>query len=79
MTNEMIRARMWEAYKAGVAKSVGLDPDEVTWTDSARKDFDRWLADPEHFPELVGDGGDGELDEYPDLSKTGNAEYPKQQ
>lgn len=53
MTSEEVIARMWEAYKAGMCKNLGLSSEEVTWTPAAREDFLRWLGDPEHFPELL--------------------------
>ena len=53
MTNEEIRARMWEAYKAGIKSEYWSASD--AYMEEGRARFDKWLASPEHFPELLTD------------------------
>lgn len=53
MTNEEVVARMWEAYKAGMRFSPDAIKNWDTLEPLARKSFDNWLVDPEHFPELL--------------------------
>lgn len=64
MTNEAIRARMWEAYIAGRAddnpKLIVAFKEDHTF----EEDFNQWLADK--FPELTGDGIDGKLPYVPE-------------
>lgn len=58
MTNEEIRARMWEAYKAGIKMFLGGDTDTTSDEDferGFREEFHEWLTSPEHFPELLED------------------------
>jgi hypothetical protein len=50
MTSDEVKARMWEAYKAGVASllSSDLEPEDI---EGARKQYDEWLA--ENYPKLL--------------------------
>lgn len=51
MTNEEVIARMWEAYKAGIEHCNGKDGQMIP--ERHRSYFDTWLANSEHFPELL--------------------------